>query len=298
MQTIQSSQISNGHSSVGRLRKVMLCPPRAAAWDSTQQTSRWRELGYFHAPAFAMAQSQHEALCRELEAAGAEVALLPAAGELTLDAVYVHDASLPTDFGMVLMRPGKSNRVAEVRIHGQVLQRMGIPILGEIAPPGCAEAGDMVWLDSRTLLVGRGYRTNAAGIEQMRRLLQPKGVTVLSAPLPHGAGPATCLHLMSLLSMLDEKTVLVDASWLAVETMELLESRGFAQIEIDGAERSQLACNVLALGDRRLLALTENPKTNQRLRDSGFDVRTIPGSELCLNGSGGPTCLTRPLLRD
>ena len=156
----------------------------------------------------------------------------------------------------------------------------------------------MVWLDSRTLLVGRGYRTNAAGIEQMRRLLEPKGVTVLSAPLPHGAGPATCLHLMSLLSMLDEKTVLVDASWLAVETMELLESRGFAQIQIDEAERSQLACNVLALGDSRLLALTENPKTNQRLRDSRFDVRTFPGSELCLNGSGGPTCLTRPLLRD
>ena len=98
--------------------------------------------------------------------------------------------------------------------------------------------------------------------------------------------------------MLDEKTVLVDASWLAVETMELLESRGFAQIEIDETERSQLACNVLSLGDRRLLALTENPKTNQRLRDSGFDVRTFPGSELCLNGSGGPTCLTRPLLRD
>ena len=207
-----------------------------------------------------MAQSQHEALCRELEAAGAELTLLPAAGELTLDAVYVHDASLPTDFGLVLMRPGKSNRVAEARIHGQVLQRMGISILGEIAPPGCSEAGDMVWLDSRTLLVGRGYRTNAAGIEQMRRLLQPKGVTVLSAPLPHGAGPATCLHLMSLLSMLDEKTVLVDASWLAVETMELLESRGFAQVEIDETERSQLACNVLALGDSRLLALTENPK--------------------------------------
>jgi len=156
----------------------------------------------------------------------------------------------------------------------------------------------MVWLDPRTLLVGRGYRTNAAGIEQMRGLLEPKGVSVLSAPLPHGAGPATCLHLMSLLSMLDEKTVLLDRSWLAVETMELLESHGFTQIEIDHTERDQLACNVLALGGGRLLALAENQKTNRRLRDAGFDVRTFAGSELCLNGSGGPTCLTRPLLRD
>src|SRR5207249_12274016 len=113
-----------------------------------------------------------------------------------------------------------------------------------------------------TLLVGRGYRTNAAGIDQLRRLLEPKGVTVLSAPLPHGAGPATCLHLMSLLSMLDEKTDLVDASWLAVETMELLESSGFAQIEIGETERSQLACNVLELGDRGVLVWIDNSKTN------------------------------------
>jgi len=98
--------------------------------------------------------------------------------------------------------------------------------------------------------------------------------------------------------MLDEKTVLVDAAWLAVETMELLVSRDLRLIEIEESERNQLACNVLALGSGRLLALAENKKTNERLRHAGFDVRTFTGSELCLNGSGGPTCLTRPLLRD
>jgi N-dimethylarginine dimethylaminohydrolase len=102
---------------------------------------------------------------------------------------------------------------------------------------------------------------------------------------------------MSLISLLDEKTVLVDLPWLAVETLEVLKGRGYRLIEIDYSERESLACNVLSLGGKRLLALEENVKTNDKLRAAGFDVRTFPGSELCINGSGGPTCLARPLLR-
>ena len=102
---------------------------------------------------------------------------------------------------------------------------------------------------------------------------------------------------MSLMSLLDEQTALVDLPWLAVETVEMLKSRVFQFIEIDYSERDTLACNVLALGEKRLLAIAENRKTNDRLRAHGFDVRTFPGSEICINGSGGPTCLTRPLLR-
>jgi N-dimethylarginine dimethylaminohydrolase len=159
------------------------------------------------------------------------------------------------------------------------------------------EAGDIVWLDSRTLLIGDGYRTNRAGIEQMRTLLSANDVEVLSAPLPYGQGPSACLHLMSLMSMLDERTILVDLPWLAVETVELLKGRGFRLVEIEYSERDTLACNVLALGKARVIALEENARTNERMRDAGFDVRTFPGSEICINGAGGPTCLTRPLLR-
>jgi dimethylargininase len=131
----------------------------------------------------------------------------------------------------------------------------------------------------------------------MRDLLASKGIEVISAPLPYGAGPSACLHLMSLISLLDETTAIVDLPWLAVETVELLRARGYNLVEIDSSERDKLACNILALGNRRLLALEENHKTNDRLRRAGFDVRTFPGSELCINGSGGPTCLTRPILR-
>lgn len=282
---------------IGPLQRVLVCSPRTAGWNRPEPLARWRDLGFHHAPDFATAQVQHEALCRELQTAGAEVIELPSVDHLSLDAVYTHDASLATDFGLITMRPGKTNRVSETAHQGSFCEQLGIPTYGEIVAPGTTEAGDIVWLDSKTLLIGHGYRTNSAGIEQMRALLAPKGIEVLSAPLPYGPGPSACLHLMSLISLLDERTAIVDISWLAVETVELLRARGFQWIEIDPAERDTLACNVLALGERRLLAIEENLKTNARLRQAGFDVRTFPGSELCINGSGGPTCLTRPLLR-
>jgi N-dimethylarginine dimethylaminohydrolase len=287
----------NGHSMVGRLERVLVCSPRAAGWDRQANADRWRELGFFHPPNFAIAQTQHDELCHQLESSGAEVLHLPAASDLSLDAVYTHDPSLASDYGLLALHPGKPNRIPEAQRHVDFCWSIGIPELGQIQAPGKTEAGDIVWLDSKTLLIGHGYRTNPAGIEQVRALLRPHGVEVLSAPLPHGTGPSACLHLMSLISLLDEKTALVDLPWLAVETVELLQSRGYRFIEIEYSERDTLACNVLSLGDKRLLALEENQQTNEKLRKAGFDVRAFSGSELCVNGGGGPTCLTRPLQR-
>ncbi len=283
---------------VDPLRRVVVCSPRTAGWDKPERAARWEQLGFLHRPDYETAQAQHVEMCRQLEMAGAEVLELPPANEFTLDAVYAHDASLPTDFGLIVMHPGKPNRMAEAQLHLNFFRIMGnLPMLAKITEPASTEAGDMVWLDPKTLLVGNGYRTNPAGIEQMRRALAGRGIEVISAPLPYGSGPSACLHLMSLLSLLDEQTALVDLPWLAVETVQLLEARGYSLIEIDYPERETLACNVLSLGHRRLLALEENARTNAKLRAAGFDVRTFSGSELSINGGGGPTCLTRPVLR-
>jgi N-dimethylarginine dimethylaminohydrolase len=287
----------NGHSMTGELLRVMVCSPANAGWNVAAKSAAWRKLGFQRAPDFSIAQRQHEILCRLLSERGAELVNLPSTEPLTLDAVYAHDASLATDYGLLLMNPGKQSRVAEARAHADFCGELGIRVMGEVENPGTSEAGDIVWLDSRTLLIGHGYRTNKVGIEQIRKLLSPKNIEVLSAPLPYGPGPSACLHLMSLMSRLDEKTVLVDLPWLAVETVELLKERNFKLIEIDYSERDTLACNVLALGNNRLIAIEENARTNQRLGEAGFDVRTFPGSEISVNGGGGPTCLTRPLLR-
>lgn len=281
------------------LRHVLVCAPSDAGWNAADKSAAWQALGFHRPPNFATAESQHQALCRLLTEAGAEVRTLPPdKNALTLDAVYTHDATLPTDHGLILMRPGKASRIPEAQAHAAYCSRLNIPVLGEIQAPATTEAGDIVWLDPQTLLAGRGYRTNKAGIDQLRALLAPNNIEVISAPLPHSQGPGACLHLMSLMSMLDEGTILVDLPWLAVETVELLRARNFRLIEIDDSERDTLACNILALGNKRLIALEENTRTNARLRRAGFEVQTFPGSEVCLNGNGGPTCLTRPLVRE
>lgn len=297
MTTLTRTEKYNGHSMVGTLQRVLVCTPETAGWNDARQLAQAPSLGFPRAPVFDAAVAQHRRLCEILHEAGVEVSYLPSSPHLTLDAVYTHDASLMTDFGLIAMNPGKANRVAEAARQREFCGGLGIPTLGEVKAPGKTEAGDMVWLDERTLLIGQGYRTNREGIAQMRELLQPHGVEVLAAPLPYGPGPSACLHLMSLFSVLDEKAVLVDLPWLAVETVELLQARGYRFIEIDPSERDTLAVNVLSLGKGRLAAIEENQKTNQRLRETGFEVHTFPGSEICINGAGGPTCLTRPLLR-
>ena len=283
-----------GHSMAAPLKRVLVCSPKAAGWG---RPSPWQELGYFHPPDSELAARQHARLVEALESVGAEVHFLAADEALGLDAVYAHDASFPTDGGMILMHPGKAARRSEPSRHELFFESLGVPILGRIEPPGLTEGGDIVWLDAGTILIGEGYRTNAGGIDEVRSLVSPLGVEVLKAPLPHGPGPGACLHLMSLLSLLEEKEILVDLPWLAVETVRELSARGFHLIPIEPSERDSLACNVLALGNRKLLAIEENEKTNARLAAEGFEVLTFPGSEVSANGSGGPTCLTRPFLR-
>lgn len=303
--TKPSSSTQSIETMTAPLRQVLVCPPANAGWNDPKKTAAWPDLGFHHPPNFAAGESQHQALCHLLTQAGADVLTLPENKTLTLDAVYTHDATLPTNHGLILMRPGKTTRIPEAHAQAAFCAQH-VPTFAEIQAPATTEAGDLVWLNEVwlndaqpnkiTLLVGQGFRTNQAGLDQLRALLAPR-VEVLPAPLPHGQGPSACLHLMSLMSMLDDHTILVDLPWLSVETVHLLRSRNLRLIEIDQSERDTLACNVLALGTNRLLAIEENHKTNACLRQAGFDLRTFPGSELCINGSGGPTCLTRPLLR-
>jgi N-dimethylarginine dimethylaminohydrolase len=279
------------------LTRVMVCHPDTAGWGDPARASAWRELGYGHAPDPEAAARQHSGMRELLEASGAEVIMMKEGFGLTPDAVYVRDPSLMTDHGAICFNMGKRLRRGEGARHRRFYEEAGIPVLGEVVSPGTAEAGDMVWLDPGRLLVGRGTRTNAQGIEQLSRLLGPRGIEVIPAPLLYGGGPDVCFHLMSILSIPGERVALADTGLMAVETVELLQAREFTIVEIDHSERATQAANVLGLGGGRILAIRENPRTNGRLEAAGFELLTFPADEICQNGGGGPTCLTRPLLR-
>jgi N-dimethylarginine dimethylaminohydrolase len=270
------------------LRRVLVRPPTAG------DVARWREYGWRAAPDPAAAAAEHEALRRLLEEAGAEVVV--ADGERgNPDAIYTYDPVLVGDEGAVLLRPGKEGRLGEPAALELELERLGIPIHARIEAPGTIDGGDTLWLDERTLLVGRGYRTNAAGVEQLGAAFPD--VEVLSYDLPHWNGEAEVMHLMSLISPLDVDLALVYPRLAPVRLLELLSERGLERVDVPDEEWETMGPNVLALGPRKALALEGNDETRRRLEAAGVEVLTYRGDEISRKGDGGPTCLTRPLLR-
>ena len=268
------------------LRRVLVRPPGDMA--------RWHEYGWRAEPDPILLAREHEGLCAALAGAGADVVVAgPARGNP--DAVYVFDPALVSSRGAILLRPGKEGRRSEVAALEGALVAAGVPVAARLESPACAEGGDTLWLDERTLLVGRGYRTNDAGIAALAQALPD--VDVLPYDLPHFHGRGEVLHLLSLISPLAPDLALVHLPLLPVRLVELLEERGIELVEVAEAELDSLGCNVLAVAPRVVLALEGNPITRTRLEEAGVEVRTYRGEELSRKGDGGPTCLTRPLLR-
>jgi dimethylargininase len=255
---------------------------------------RWREYGWRAEPDAKGIAAEHEAFAALLEEAGAEV-VVAEPDDRNPDAVYVYDPALVADEGAVLLRPGKEGRRGEPERLAADLGTAGVPVAARLKSPALAEGGDTVWLDETTLLVGRGYRTNDAGVAALAAALG--GVDVLAFDLPHLNGPGEVLHLMSLLSPLDADLAVAYPPLMPVRLMELLAERSVRLVEVPDEEFETMGPNVLALAPRVALALEGNDETRRRMERAGVDVRVYRGDELSRKGDGGPTCLTRPLLR-
>ncbi|HZD79589.1 MAG TPA: arginine deiminase family protein [Actinomycetota bacterium] len=275
---------------VGALRRVYVRAPQA------EDHLAWRAYGWHAPPHPSRAAEEHAAFRAELERAGSEVVsgLAPAPGDP--DAIYVYDPVLATTSGALLLRPGKEGRRSEPDVVAQDLRRAGMEIRGRIEPPGTIEGGDLLWLDEGTLAVGRSYRTDERGVRALRSALPD--VEVLAFDLPHRRGPGSVLHLLSLISLLDRDLAVAYPPLVPVRLMQELARRGITLVEVPEAELESMGPNVLALAPRVALALEGNPETRRRMEASGVEVRTYRGDEISRKGDGGPTCLTRPLLRD
>jgi len=276
-------------SMTGRLERVLVRPPLP------EDGARWREYGWRAAPDPAAAAAEHESLRAILEAAGSEV-VVSSHDPGNPDAMYVYDPVLVGSRGAVLLRPGKEGRRTEPDAIAAALAVAGVPIAAELTEPAMVEGGDTVWLDERTLLVGIGYRTNPAAVGALGDAFP--GVDVIAFDLPHWNGRGEVMHLMSFVSPLDRDLVLVYPRIAPVRLLDLLAERGIEVVEVPDEEFGTMGPNVLALGPRRALALEGNDETRRRMERKGVDVITYRGDEISRKGDGGPTCLTRPLLRD
>ena len=273
-------------SMTGELRRVLVRPPGAL--------DAWEACGWRGPPNAARIAAEHETFCSLLEDAGAEVVAAEAAVPGNPDAIYVYDPAIVAEAGAFLLRPGKEIRRSEIEPMAAELVGAGIPIAGRLEAPACAEGGDLLWLDERTLLVGRGYRTNDEGIRALERLLPD--VEIVAFDLPHWRGRGEVMHLLSLLSPLAPDLVVAYPPLLPVRLAELLEERTIEIVSVPHEEFETMGPNVLALAPRVGLAVAGNPETKRRLERAGVEVAVYEGAELA-KGDGGPTCLTRPLLR-
>jgi N-dimethylarginine dimethylaminohydrolase len=248
----------------------------------------------------AKAAGQHRRLAELVATAGAAIEWLPDGDDSLSDSVFTHDPSLVTGRGAVILRMGKPLREPEPALHEAAYRALGIPILGRIEAPGMVEGGDCVWIDAELLAVGRGLRTNEQGIEQLAGILAPLGVTVAGFDLPLWRGEDACLHLMSLISPLAEDLALVRAPLLPVAFHQLLRARGIDLIEAPPHEfeaSSGLSVNVLATSPREVIAIAGFPATRAAMEAAGCTVAVFEADALCIPCEGGPTCLTRPILR-
>jgi N-dimethylarginine dimethylaminohydrolase len=280
----------------GRLKRVAIRDIDTGFVSDAKIDAEWRDLNYHSRPDLSLARKQYEGLERAIRAAGADVIKLPADPALTLDSIYTHDALVVTPRGLVMPRMGKMQRRKEAEVNGSALAKLGFPIAGLIGGEGKLEGGDLVWLDEHTLLAGIGYRTNQEGLRQLSHLMG-KGVEILSFDMPHYKGKSDVFHLMSCLSPLDKDLAVVYPPLMAARLVECLESRGIKFVEVPQNEFDSMGCNVLALGPRHALMVDGNPETKRRMEAAGVKVEIYEGSEISRKGEGGPTCLTRPLVR-
>lgn len=291
----QGNRQFGAQSMAAPIRRVVM--RSAASAMAGADRVRWH-----YGPGFdaAKAGAQHAALAGLVAASGATIEWLPDVEDGLADSVFTHDPSLMTDSGAIILSMGKALRRAEPGLHEDVYRGLGIPILGRIEDPGQVEGGDCVWVDRRTLAVGRGVRTNEAGIRQLGEILAPLGVEVLGYDLPLWQGEEACLHLMSVISPLADDLALVYPPLLPVAFYQLLRDRGIRLVEGDPAEFAAshgLSLNVLPTAPYEVIAVAGFPKTAAAMEAAGCRVATFEADALCIACEGGPTCLTRPILR-
>jgi N-dimethylarginine dimethylaminohydrolase len=285
-------------SEVNPIKSLLLKHPKEAFLGQRNILAHWKELNYSKPPDYGVAIEEYDDFVKILKDAVPEIHFLPRDDRTGLDSIYVHDSILITKKGAVLCGMGKEKRQGEPSAAGEFIEKLGIPIFGTIKGEGKLEGGDLVWMDERTVAVGLGYRTNQEGIRQLKELTRDFMEEFIVVPLPHWKGPEDVMHLMSLISPVSHDLAVVYPRLLPVPFGDWLLKRGIRLIEVPDSEFETMACNILAVKPGLCLMIEGNPRTKQRLESEGIEVLEYKGDEISRKGAGGPTCLTRPLLRE
>ena len=285
------------HSEYLKLASVYLKSAKNSFLSEEELSEHWETLQYLSKPNFKKSLEEYAAFQTFFREKNISTCFFPINKKTKIDSIYCRDASIATDFGIIICNMGKQGRIHEPYAQLEAYKMNNVNILGEIKFPGTLEGGDVAWLDQHTLAVGHTYRTNEEGISQLEGLLQPKGIEIIVVELPHYKGKSDVFHLMSILSPVDKNLAVVYSPLMPIKFRNELLERGFQLVEVPEQEFDSMGCNVLAVAPRDCLMVAGNPITRKLLEDAGASVHIYEGNEISVKGGGGPTCLTRPIDR-
>lgn len=285
-------------SMVKPVKSILIKHPKDAFISQENLERSFENFNYIGCPDYEKVLREFETFEKVIKEHVDQVFYLPQHGQTGLDSIYTHDTAKITKNGAIYFNMGKDLRRSEAEATRAYLESIGIPTLGFIEGDAKMEGGDVVWLDDRTVAIARGYRTNDEGIRQFKELVKDFVDEVIEVPLPHADGESECLHLMSIISMVDENLAVVYSKYMPVFFRRYLLARGIELIEVNDKEYDYLGSNVLALAPRTCLLLKGNPDVKEKLIGAGATVYEYEGHDLSYRGTGGPTCLTMPLHRE
>ena len=285
------------HSETGKLHSLYIKNVEQAFISEAHIEQHWRELNFLSKPDLNNALAEYKIFEAFLKNQGTQLLYFPQDAAVNMDSIYCRDAAIATNKGMIICNMGKAARMYEPAAEKATFEANGIAVLGTIIAPGTLEGGDVAWIDENTLAVGQTYRSNQEGILQLTALLQPMNVEVITVPLPHYKGPTDVFHLMSILSPVDTNLAVVYSPLMPIVFRNLLLQKGYQLVEVPDEEFESMGCNVLALAPRVCLMVDGNPKTKNALENAGCKVIVYKGEDISVKGGGGPTCLTRPVMR-
>jgi N-dimethylarginine dimethylaminohydrolase len=227
---------------------------------------------------------QHDAFCALLADLGAQVEVADALDGL-VDAVYMHDPLLVTARGGIPLQMRKPIRAPEPSHARAELERLGVPILGELPEGAYADGGDRFWIDDELMAIGLGYRTNRAGAAAVAAV---SGVAVETYDVPHDQGPGHVLHLQSFISAVTDELCVIYEPLAPARLLEDLRERGRRWIAIDRDSYDAMGCNILAVRPGVVVMVDGVGTVRRALEREGVEVHVYDGSELSLKGDGGP----------
>ncbi|SHI51078.1 N-Dimethylarginine dimethylaminohydrolase [Dethiosulfatibacter aminovorans DSM 17477] len=280
-----------------KIDRILIKHPKDAFISQENLSKTWEAFNYTSEPDYETVLKEYEVFENIIKENVANVDYLPQSDNVGLDSIYTHDSLKITEKGAIFFNTGKLLRQKEGFEVEKKFKEVGIDTLGWIQSPGKIEGGDVVWIDEKTVAIGRGYRTNDEGIRQFKELTKDIVDEYIIVPMPHADGEAECLHLMSIISIVDEDLAVVYSRYMPVPFREYLIERGFELVEVNDEEYDNLGSNVLALAPRVCVLMEGNRDIYDKLHEKGCKLYTYPGAELSFKGTGGPTCLTCPVAR-